>query len=91
MDEEKRSQSKSESKATTETSTRRPGALIGTSAVPLVKSTLQPEWETSREKDRKTLEKTAFFLSNRDKCVVARDRWYQRVLPCKMEEDVRVG
>lgn len=51
MDEEKRSQSRSESKATTETSTGRPGALIGTSAVPLVKSTLQPAWETSREKD----------------------------------------
>lgn len=27
-----------------------------------------------------------FSLSNRDKCVVARDRWYQRVLPCKTEE-----
>lgn len=46
-----------------------------------------PEWETASEKDRDDITENnweLFFLSNRDRC-------YQRVLLCKMEEYGKVG
>jgi hypothetical protein len=77
MDEEKRPQSRSQSKATTWTGIRRPRALIGTLSVPLMRAHCSLHEKHQEERTGKTLEKTAgscfFSTSNRNKCAVVRD------------------